>query len=79
MPDLSQLKRLLRDARKLSADLMADPHSTDLQIRHDAAWEKVDQLLDENLVCIGVGDGTGKLFVYGNYDSVKTCQQKLFE
>lgn len=28
---------------------------------------------------LGVGDGSGKLFVHGDYDSIKTVQKKLLE
>jgi hypothetical protein len=28
---------------------------------------------------LGVGDGTGELFVQGDYDSIKACQQKLLD
>lgn len=30
-------------------------------------------------VSLGVGDGAGDLFVYGDYDSIKTVQDKIFE
>lgn len=33
----------------------------------------------EMQVSIGVGDGTGSLFVHGSYDAVKTVQAKLLE
>lgn len=28
---------------------------------------------------LGVGDGTGELFVQGDHDSIKVCQQKLLD
>lgn len=28
---------------------------------------------------LGVGNGTGELFVQGDYDSIKACQQKLLD
>jgi hypothetical protein len=28
--------------------------------------------------CMGVGDGSGKLFVYGDYDSIKAAQALIF-
>lgn len=28
---------------------------------------------------LGVGDGDGYLFVEGNYESIKVCQEKLIE
>lgn len=28
---------------------------------------------------LGVGDGTGKLFVHGDYDAIKACQAKMLE
>lgn len=36
------------------------------------------QLSDKN-VSMGVGDGSGSLFVYGNYESIKATQSKIFE
>ena len=32
-----------------------------------------------SMVKLGVGDGTGELFVQGDYDSIKACQQKLLD
>lgn len=34
----------------------------------------MDKITDCSL---GVGDGSGQLFVYGDYVSIKTCQEKL--
>lgn len=35
--------------------------------------------LKENMVCMGVGDGGGRLFVYGSHDSIKAAQATIFE
>jgi hypothetical protein len=38
-------------------------------------WDAIDKLLDENLVCMGLG---GEQFVFGNYESIKACQSIIF-
>lgn len=40
--------------------------------------EVEDDSKDTNIT-IGVGDGTGQLFVHGNYESIKILQEKLLE
>ena len=36
--------------------------------------------LNEKMSCqLGVGNGDGQLFVYGDYESIKECQRKLIE
>lgn len=30
------------------------------------------------LMCMGVGDGSGSLFVYGDYESIKAAQSRVF-
>jgi hypothetical protein len=42
------------------------------------AWLK-DQSSKNSHVSLGVGNGHGKLFVHGDYDSIKAVQGKLFE
>jgi hypothetical protein len=37
-------------------------------IRHQQA------LLDQRSIAMGVGDGTGQRFVYGDYESIKAAQ-----
>lgn len=39
--------------------------------------EQIAQACTRRRMSVGVGDGNGQLFVYGDYDSVKTCQAKL--
>lgn len=29
--------------------------------------------------CMGVGDGTGDLYIYGKYEAIKAMQDKIFE
>lgn len=45
----------------------------------EALKYKINQLEKKTNMCLGVGDGTGNLFVYGDYDSIKTAQNKLLE
>lgn len=40
---------------------------------------ELERLRKMTSMCMGVGDGTGGLFVYGDYDSVKVAQAKLLE
>lgn len=39
--------------------------------------ENVPDEAEEGQVSVGVGDGSGKLVVYGDYEAVKTVQDKL--
>lgn len=44
------------------------------------AIEIMDKLREHNnMIQLGVGDGTGNLFVYGKYDAIKTLQKKLLQ
>jgi hypothetical protein len=40
---------------------------------------KIHELQNKMSVTIGVGDGSGELFVHGDYDSVKRVQSIIFE
>lgn len=46
---------------------------------YEALQAECDALLDKTSMSLGVGDGTGNLFVYGDYDSIKRVQALIFE
>lgn len=41
--------------------------------------EEIDALWAERGITMGVGDGSGQLFVHGNYESIKACQNIILE
>lgn len=41
--------------------------------------DECDSLRDKTSMSIGVGDGTGNLYVHGDYDSIKRVQALIFE
>lgn len=41
------------------------------------ALRKANATLDERSISMGVGNGGGNLFVYGNYDSIKAAQARM--
>lgn len=45
----------------------------------DALRAECDALRAKTSMSIGVGDGTGSLFVHGDYDSIKRVQALIFE
>jgi hypothetical protein len=40
--------------------------------------QRIAELEKRTAVCMGVGDGSGQLFVYGDYDSIKAAQAGVF-
>lgn len=40
---------------------------------------EIDALRAERGVTLGVGDGSGQLFVHGDYESIKACQKLILE
>ena len=47
------------------------------QGRNDSLGEQVDALTAENEATLGVGNGTGQMFVHGKYEAIKLLQGKL--
>lgn len=41
------------------------------------ALRKTSDTLNERSISIGVGNGGGNLFVYGNYESIKAAQARM--
>ena len=46
---------------------------------YDALLAEVERLRAMTAVTCGVGDGSGKLLVHGDYDSIKKVQSLVFE
>jgi len=47
--------------------------------RAEAAESRVAELEAQNTCTLGVGDGSGKLFVHGDYESIKAAQAIIFQ
>lgn len=46
----------------------------------DELLQEIDALRAKDYSCtLGVGDGSGKLFVHGDYESIKQCQRLILE
>lgn len=53
-----------------------------LRLRIEALEKENEELkgqVAKNNCTIGVGDGSGKLFVHGDYESIKVVQQMIFD
>lgn len=46
---------------------------------YEALQAEFESLRTKTSMSLGVGDGTGNLFVYGDYDSIKRVQALIFE
>lgn len=46
---------------------------------YEALQAECDALRDKTRLSLGVGDGSGNRFVYGDYDSIKRVQELIFE
>jgi|SRR5690554_6319886 len=46
---------------------------------YEALQAEFNALRDKTSLSLGVGDGTGNLFVHGDYDSIKRVQELIFE
>ena len=46
---------------------------------YEALQAECDALRTKTRMSLGVGDGTGNLFVHGDYDSIKRVQELIFE
>lgn len=59
----------------VSLERMNDRYEAiDVELAHQA-WNAAHQ----TMCTLGVGDGSGAYFVYGEYEPVKECQRKLLE
>lgn len=58
--------------------LHAQAHALLARTRADAGAE-LERLRKMTSMTLGVGDGSGSLYVHGDYDSIKACQAKLLE
>lgn len=79
--DVSELSRRLASAIKYlkeAADLLKD-YDLDEIVPMIANRAEIDALRAERECTLGVGDGSGQLFVSGNYDSIKACQRLILE
>ena len=50
-----------------------------LRERLAAAERERDELRLKTAMTLGVGEGSGQLFVHGDYESIKACQRIIFE
>lgn len=50
-----------------------------MKSRIEALQDECEKLRTKTSVTLGVGDGGGKLFVHGDYDSIKRVQALIFE
>jgi len=55
------------------------PSMTASDIRKELREMITTQKTYKHAMCIGVGDGTGNLFAYGNYESIERVRQLLLE
>jgi len=46
---------------------------------HDKYWKAEEILKAHKIIIMGVGSGGGRLFVYGDYESIKAMQKIIFE
>lgn len=73
--------QIFADDRPSSLDDDLYQWSLDAEIMLRAQAYRIAQLeaqLADRSSCLGVGDGSGSLFVYGNYESIKAAQDKIF-
>lgn len=63
------------------AELIVEAVNNYVRLRDecDAFRAECDALRAKTSMSIGVGDGTGNLFVHGDYDSIKRVQALIFE
>lgn len=64
---LDQLEVISKSEWKLAGEL------TELQINYNTLQKK------DNSCTLGVGEGSGRLFVHGDYDSIKATQKIILE
>ena len=53
--------------------------NADLRAQCGGMQMEIDELRAKTAVTCGVGDGSGQLFVHGDYDSIKQVQHLIFE
>lgn len=60
-------------------DRDADLVMSEAAVRLEALQAECESLRAKTSLSLGVGDGTGNLFVHGDYDSIKRVQALIFE
>lgn len=79
-------------ARKAWSELLTNTEDIEMQNIFGARWGdmtiidtvrqfllEIKRLREKTAMTLGVGDGTGKLFVHGDYESIKATQKLIFE
>lgn len=79
--ELAELKQtpLFTAGYRFGRDANDAGHTVRLQKEKDALQAECESLRAKTGMSLGVGDGTGNLFVHGDYDSIKHVQALIFE